>query len=133
MYNVTNLHVTCRIMELRAVWHKRWDWFHRPIHAVAHVLHPLWRNEDQYGNEELKNGIEDYFERWADGDVQIVRRLEDELLLFRNRSLTFGRSTAELRETQLQPVSWWEKYGGCAPTLVRNGHFSSSSLCTLCV
>ena len=48
----------------------------------------------------------------------MMRRLEDDLLLFRNRIGSFGRHTAELRETQLQPVSWWEKYGASAPTLV---------------
>ncbi|MCO5589474.1 hypothetical protein L7F22_043441 [Adiantum nelumboides] len=49
----------------------------------------------------------------------MLRRLEDDLLLFGNRSHSFGRPTTELRETQLQPVSWWEKYGSCAPTLKR--------------
>ena len=100
------------------MWNTRWDWFHRPIHAVAYVLHPLWRDDEQYENAELEAGIQDYFTKWTNGDVQMMKRLEDELLLFRNRSLSFGRSTAELRETQLQPVSWWEKYGTCAPTLV---------------
>lgn len=100
------------------MWSSRWDWFHKPIHVVAHVLHPLWRNEEQYENEELEQGLQDYFEKWASGDVQMLRRLEDELLLFRNRSLSFGSSTALLRDTQLQPVSWWEKYGSSAPTLV---------------
>ncbi|MCO5584293.1 hypothetical protein L7F22_038217 [Adiantum nelumboides] len=108
-----------RTEELRCVWNTRWDWFHRPIHAVAHVLHPLWRDEKQYKNEELEQGIQEYFEHWAGRDVQLVRRLEDNLLLFRNKSLSFGRSTALLRDTQLQPVSWWKKYGTSAPTLKR--------------
>lgn len=108
-----------RIEELQGVWNTRWDWFHRPIHAVAHVLHPLWRSEHQYENEELEQGIQEYFEQWAGGDLQVMRRLEDDLLVFRNKSNSFGRHTAELRETQLQPVSWWEKYGTSAPTLKR--------------
>ncbi|MCO5581173.1 hypothetical protein L7F22_035051 [Adiantum nelumboides] len=105
--------------ELRGVWNTRGDWFYRPIHAVAHLLHPLWRSEEQYENEELEQGLQEYFLTWAVGDVQMLRRLEDDLLLFRNRSHSFGRPTAELRETKWQPVSWWEKYGSCAPTLKR--------------
>ena len=85
-----------RIEELGGVWNTRWDWFHRPIHAVVHVLHPLWRNDDQYENEESEQGIQDYFEQWAGGDVQMMRRLEDDLLLFHNRSGSFGRHIAEL-------------------------------------
>ena len=87
------------------MWNTRWDWFHRPIHAVAHVLHPLWRDDNQFENEEQEQGIQEFFSTWAAGDVQVMRRLEDDLLLFCNRSLTFGRPTAELWETQLQPVS----------------------------
>ncbi|MCO5579334.1 hypothetical protein L7F22_033189 [Adiantum nelumboides] len=105
--------------ELRGVWNTRWDWFHRPIHAVAHLLRPLWRSEEQYENEELEQGLQVYFLTWVAGDVQMLRRLEDDLFLFRNRSHSFGRPTTEFRETQLQPVSWWEKYGSCAPTLKR--------------
>ena len=107
-----------KIEEFRCVWNTRWDWFHRPIHVVAHVVHPLWQNDEQYENAELKAGIQDYFTKWTNGNVQMMRMREDELLLFHNRSLSFGRPTAELRETQLQPISWWEKYGTCAPTLV---------------
>ncbi|MCO5600677.1 hypothetical protein L7F22_054792 [Adiantum nelumboides] len=49
----------------------------------------------------------------------MARRLEDDLLAFRNESGHFGRATAKLRDTQLQPVSWWEKYGNSTPTLKR--------------
>ncbi|MCO5546691.1 hypothetical protein L7F22_000126 [Adiantum nelumboides] len=108
-----------RINELREVWESRWNWFHRPIHAVAHVLHPLWRSEDQCGEEELEEGFQDYVQRYTRGDVEMARRLEDDLLAFRNESGHFGRATAKLRNTQLQPVSWWEKYGNSTPTLRR--------------
>ncbi|MCO5596371.1 hypothetical protein L7F22_050432 [Adiantum nelumboides] len=49
-----------RIDEIKAIWQKRWDWFHRPLHAVAHVLHPLWRSEDQSECEELEEGFQTY-------------------------------------------------------------------------
>ncbi|MCO5560335.1 hypothetical protein L7F22_013947 [Adiantum nelumboides] len=102
-----------------AQWNTRWDWFHKPIHAVAHILHPLWRNDEQYSNDELEEGFMEYMRRVTGDNVDTMRRIEDDLLAFRNHSLHFGRATARLRETQLQPVSWWEKYGNCAPTLKR--------------
>ncbi|MCO5612385.1 hypothetical protein L7F22_066652 [Adiantum nelumboides] len=49
----------------------------------------------------------------------MLRRIEDDLLAFRNNTGNFTRATAKLRETQLQPVSWWEKYGNGVPTLKR--------------
>ena len=100
------------------MWNRRWDWFHRPIHAVAHVLHPLWRDEEQYENEELDEGFMTYIRNLTGGNVHMLKCIEDDLLAFRNQTGSFGRETAKLRETQLQPVSWWEKYGNCAPTLV---------------
>ncbi|MCO5560648.1 hypothetical protein L7F22_014265 [Adiantum nelumboides] len=108
-----------RVDEIRAVWNTRWDWFHKPIHAVAHILHPLWGNDEQYSNDELEEGFMEYMRRVSGDNVDTMRRIEDDLLAFRNHSLHFGRATARLRETQLQPVSWWEKYGNCAPTLKR--------------
>ncbi|MCO5569598.1 hypothetical protein L7F22_023314 [Adiantum nelumboides] len=107
------------IDEIKAIWQKRWDWFHRPLHAVAHVLHPLWRSEDQPECEELEEGFQTYVERWCGGDVEMLRRIEDDLLAFRNNTGNFTRATGKLRETQLQPVSWWEKYGNGVPTLKR--------------
>ena len=82
------------------------------------MLHPLWRSEEQYSNAELEEGFLQYVRRITGDDVDMMRRIEDDLLAYRNNSLHFGRPTARLRETQLQPVSWWEKYGNCAPTLV---------------
>lgn len=99
-------HLFSRVDEIRAVWNGRWDWFHKPIHVVAHVLHPLWCNEEQYSNDALEEGFMGYVRQVTAGDdLDMMRRIEDDLLLFRNHSLHFGRSTARLRETQLQPVS----------------------------
>ena len=113
-----------RVDDLRTVWNTRWDWFHKPIHAVANVLHPLWRDDDQYTCNELEEGFMTYVQKWTAGDLDIQRRIEDDLLAFRNHSSHFGRPTAKLRDTALQPVSWWEKYGNCAPTLVSLKHES---------
>ncbi|MCO5597898.1 hypothetical protein L7F22_051983 [Adiantum nelumboides] len=107
------------VQDIKRIWNLRWDWFHRPIHAVAHILHPLWRKEAQYVNEELHDGWTEYIQKIVGDDVQLMKKLEDELLLYRNGSQWFGSPTASLRETQLEPVSWWEKYGIAAPNLRR--------------
>ncbi len=82
------------------------------------MLHPLWRNEKQVYDEWQREQFEGYIQRWAGGDVEVLTRLEDDLLAFRNHAGDFSKVTARLRETQLQPVSWWEKYGVATPTLV---------------
>ena len=105
-----------RIDEIRAVWNRRWNWFHKPIHAVAHVLHPLWRDEEQYSNAELEEGFMEYVRRITGDDVDMTRRIEDDLLTFRNNSLHFGRPTARLRETQLSQ-SLSRKNMGIVPLL----------------
>lgn len=71
-------------------------------------------------NEELEDGWSEYITTLVDGDVEFVRKLEDQLLMFRNNISMFGRPTALLHDTQLQPVSWWEKYGISTPELVGN-------------
>ncbi|KAI5084723.1 hypothetical protein GOP47_0000892 [Adiantum capillus-veneris] len=79
-----------KVDELREVWESRWNWFHKPIHAVAHVLHPLWRSEDQCLSDELDKGFQEYVAKYTRGDVTMARRIEDDLLAFRNRSSHFG-------------------------------------------
>ncbi|KAH7302591.1 hypothetical protein KP509_23G078800 [Ceratopteris richardii] len=108
-----------KIGESLNVWNARWNWFHKPIHAVAHILHPLWRGPHQLGNDELDSGFEEYVERWTDGDIDMQTRIEDEMLVYRNHRGKFGKATALLRESQLRPVSWWEKYGDKTPILKR--------------
>ncbi|MCO5582257.1 hypothetical protein L7F22_036149 [Adiantum nelumboides] len=73
--------------------------------------------EEQFGEEELDNGFQGDVACYTGGDVAMASRIENVLLAFRNESNHFGRAIAKLRERQLQPVSWWEKYGNCAPTL----------------
>ena len=60
-----------RVDELRTIWNSRWDWFHKPIHVVANVVHPLWHFEDQYACNELEKGFMSYVEKWTSGDVDM--------------------------------------------------------------
>ena len=117
-----------RVDELQMIWNSWWHWFPKPIHAVANVLHHLWHSEDQHACNELE-GFMSYVEKWTSNNVDMQRRIEDDLLVFRNHSSHFGRPIAKLGETQLQPaVSWWEKYGNCTPTLVSNESWVTSMI-----
>lgn len=52
-------------------------------------------------NEELEDGWSEYITTLVDGDVEFVRKLEDQLLMFRNNISMFGRPTTLLHDTQL--------------------------------
>ena len=97
--------------EIKAIWQQRWDWFRRPIHTVGHILHPLWRQESQRHDRELNSGWRDYTTKV---EIDPVKQdlLETQLLRYRDRhDVDFGSPRANLRDAQLRPVSWWEKYG----------------------
>ncbi|KAH7423634.1 hypothetical protein KP509_12G065100 [Ceratopteris richardii] len=106
-----------RIEQLQAVWRDRWDWFHRPIHGMAHLLHPLWRSQQAIVDEELLSAWNTYVYRLYPADVELRLQLERQLLVFQNGGGHFGKDTACLRSAQLRPVSWWEMYGASAPQL----------------
>ncbi|KAH7278565.1 hypothetical protein KP509_38G046800 [Ceratopteris richardii] len=91
---------------IQEVWNARWNWFHKPIHAVAHILHPLWRGPHQLGNDELDSGFEEYVERWTYGDIDMQIRIEDEMLVYRNHRGKFGKPIALLCESQLRSSTW---------------------------
>ncbi|KAH7290001.1 hypothetical protein KP509_30G027900 [Ceratopteris richardii] len=70
-----------RIEELKAVWRDRWDWFHRPIHGMAHLLHPLWRSQQAIVDEELLSAWNTYVYRLYPADVELRLQLERQLLV----------------------------------------------------
>jgi hypothetical protein len=45
LLDVGNLFVD-QLLDVRQQWLYQWEWFHRPIHVVAFILHPLWKKED---------------------------------------------------------------------------------------
>ncbi|MCO5595726.1 hypothetical protein L7F22_049772 [Adiantum nelumboides] len=95
-FNTCNLFDDNRMDEIKAIWQNRWNWFHRPIHAVAHIFHPLWRQESQRHDRELNAGWRSY------SSIMEPDPMRQDML-----------------ETQLLPVSWWEKYGGDCRELQR--------------
>ncbi|MCO5587447.1 hypothetical protein L7F22_041396 [Adiantum nelumboides] len=45
------------------IFDARWKWFCRPIHCVAHMLHPAWRSDAQRSDRVLLTGWNTYVER----------------------------------------------------------------------
>ncbi|KAI5057784.1 hypothetical protein GOP47_0027799 [Adiantum capillus-veneris] len=55
-----------RVSIMLDIFDVRWSWFRRPIHCVAHMLHPAWRKEDLL---EYRGG-RGYFSRAIAKDVE---------------------------------------------------------------
>ena len=98
------------IIQVQNILAARWEWFKRPVHAVAYILHPLWRTEGGNISPELQEGWISYIEKHCDGPIQ-RNEIEDELLLFLCKRGPFSRPESLLRDAMLKPVSWWAKYG----------------------
>lgn len=101
---------------LRDIWERRWNWFHRPIHAVAHLLHPMWLSERQSADMEL--GMD--WLRYLDGvarhfiDIDVV---ETQYIAFKRQVGVFGHHAALNPRRRERAVTWWNLYGSACPTL----------------
>jgi len=91
------------------IWRSRWDWFHRPIHVVAHLLHPLYKDVGKWSDHVLAEGWAKYTQRVYDATIQ--NKLEDDVLDFKYSRGFFARPIAQMRDNHLAPISWWEKFG----------------------
>ena len=65
------------------IFDTRWAWFRRPIHCVAHMLHPSWRSEAQSSDHVLISGWNAYVERLYHDNGRVQNQLEEDLLEFR--------------------------------------------------
>ncbi|MCO5613187.1 hypothetical protein L7F22_067463 [Adiantum nelumboides] len=52
-----------RVDAMLDIFDARWNWFCRPIHCVAHMLHPAWRSDAQRSDRVLLTGWNTYVER----------------------------------------------------------------------
>lgn len=93
-----------RLEEIQRLWRSRWDWFHHPLHAMAHILHPLWRSEQQYDDRELRDGWNAYVTQ-VYPDVYEQDKLLDELQIFRQETMEFSTGPARLREGKTSDLS----------------------------
>ncbi|MCO5587396.1 hypothetical protein L7F22_041345 [Adiantum nelumboides] len=106
-----------RVDAMLDIFDTRWIWFRRPIHCVAHILHPAWRSDAQRSDCVLLTGWNTYVERIHKDNGHVQNRLEEDLLEYRGGRGNFSRVIAKNAENQALQVSWWEKFGGLNPTL----------------
>ncbi|MCO5596726.1 hypothetical protein L7F22_050794 [Adiantum nelumboides] len=106
-----------RVDAMLEIFDARWNWFRRPIHCVAHMLHPAWRSDAQRSDRVLLTGWNTYAERIYRDNGRMQNQLEEDLLEYRGGKGNFSRGIAKDAENQALPVSWWGKFGGLNPAL----------------
>eukprot|EP00250_Pteridium_aquilinum_P021001 c25008_g2_i4 orf=377-700(-) len=90
-----------------------------PHTCRCHLLHPLWRSDEQKHDPELNSGWSAYLCR-VEQDPVIQDILEGQLIAFRDPlSQQFGSAWASIQDARLKLVTWWEKYRNSAPQLQR--------------
>ncbi len=81
MLLISNMLSIDQFFQISQRWISRWEWFHQPIHVVAHILHPLWYHP--LGNifHELQDGWTSYLNIHC-CDPLDENALDDEFLKF---------------------------------------------------
>ncbi|MCO5572814.1 hypothetical protein L7F22_026573 [Adiantum nelumboides] len=106
-----------RVQEMLDIFETRWAWFRRPVHCVAHILHPAWRSDTHRSDRVLLSRWNAYVERVFRDNGAIQNLLEEDLLEYRGNRGNFSRLITKDADNRALPVSWWEKFGGFNPTL----------------
>ncbi|MCO5569059.1 hypothetical protein L7F22_022765 [Adiantum nelumboides] len=116
------------IDDLVQLWNERFDWFHKPIHIVAYMLHPLYKKLSHWNDRKLIEAWTRYIETvYATDDCSLI---EEESILFSQDRDYFARPIALKEESKQQAVSWWEINGRLTPTLQRLALRTLSQECT---
>ncbi|MCO5570983.1 hypothetical protein L7F22_024714 [Adiantum nelumboides] len=114
--------------DLVQLWNERFDWFHKPIHIVAYMLHPLYKKLSHWNDRKLIEAWTRYIETvYATDDCSLI---EEESILFSQDRDYFARPIALKEESKQQAVSWWEINGRLTPTLQRLASRTLSQECT---
>ncbi|MCO5585895.1 hypothetical protein L7F22_039829 [Adiantum nelumboides] len=114
--------------DLVQLWNERFDWFHKPIHIITYMLHPLYKKLSHWNDRKLIEAWTRYIETvYATDDCSLI---EEESILFSQDRDYFARPIALKEENKQQAVSWWEINGGLTPTLQRLALRTLSQECT---
>ncbi|MCO5555470.1 hypothetical protein L7F22_009015 [Adiantum nelumboides] len=104
--------------DLVQLWNERFDWFYKPIHIVAYMLHPLYKKLSHWNDRKLIETWTRYIEIvYATDDCSLS--IEEESILFSQDRGYFARPIALKDMSTKQAVSWWEIIGRLTPTLQR--------------
>jgi hypothetical protein len=101
---------TYQLLQVGQRWTSQWEWFHHPIHVVAHILHPLWHHPLGNISLELQDGCTSYSSIHCHDHLD-ENALDDELLIFLRKEEPFAQEATNLQDPLLAFISWWEKFG----------------------
>ncbi len=78
---IVNRWLTYQLLQVGQRWTSQWEWFHRPIRVVAHILHPSLHHPLGNISHELQDGWKSYLNIHY-YDPLDENALDDELLKF---------------------------------------------------
>ncbi|XP_058770291.1 uncharacterized protein LOC131643935 [Vicia villosa] len=101
---------------------KRWDsQLRKNLHAAGYWLNPACRYNgvDFEKHASTTSGLLDVIEKYANGNSELRLKLTDEMRIFKDGELDFGRKSAVDERCIVRADQWWETYGTGTPTLQR--------------
>ena len=106
-----------KMQEIKDLCIDRWDIMHAPLHAVAYMLHPVWKGKGQDSDSKVHDGWMTFLEKYTKGDLDLQGNLIDEYDKFKVEGGTFARPIAKEEKRLQEGVKWWETFGACTPKL----------------
>jgi hypothetical protein len=102
MLLIVNRLLTDQLLQVGQRWTSQWEWFHRPIHVVAHILHPSSHHPLGNISHELQDGWKSYLNIHC-YDTLDENALDDELLKFLWKEGPFAREDINLQNPHVDP------------------------------
>ncbi|KAH6555157.1 hypothetical protein KP509_1Z277400 [Ceratopteris richardii] len=106
-----------RLEEVKNLCVERWNMLHSPLHAAAHMLHPIWKSKSPQLDSEVHSGWIDLIERYTSGDIKKQGVLIDEMDMYKSMEGLFARPIAKDENRMHNAVKWWETFGARVPNL----------------
>ncbi|MCO5600485.1 hypothetical protein L7F22_054598 [Adiantum nelumboides] len=104
---------TCAVLslerrdDLAGVWNEHCDWFHKPIHVVAYMLHPLYRKLEHWNDRKLIQAWTSYIENVATDDCSIMNTSQLDKLVYVNANLRL-LERLRLKDSNGEGVLQWK-------------------------
>ncbi|KAH7421084.1 hypothetical protein KP509_13G039800 [Ceratopteris richardii] len=94
----------------------RLEYMQCPIHGIAALLHPLYKEPEWMHNPDLLAAHDQYLGRTLNIDMQ-VQFDRDFICYMTSVGPAFSRPTVFNRDIWKSPVDWWETYGYSTPVV----------------
>ncbi|MCO5563502.1 hypothetical protein L7F22_017145 [Adiantum nelumboides] len=114
-YNPDDLMVQCEACkdcrsDLLGCVESRWTFMSRPIHAMAAMLHPLYRSPELWSDTFLNTKQSEYVGLMFTEDDQL--EIDKEFTNYMNGiDASFTRAVSLRKEVTKTPLTWWHSYG----------------------